>query len=197
VTIDWLVVDLGGVAAHFRPERRLDALAAATRLDADVIDQRLFGSGLDHDAELGRHDTDSIVNAVLAALDYRIDQQTMIDCWSLAFEPDGALLNEIGRYNVRRALFTNNGPLLDLCLTGPLAGLAATFDTALCSWHLGATKPDPDAFDRAADQLASAPKNLLLIDDSPANVMAAQVAGWKAECFADHAALHRVLNARL
>jgi glucose-1-phosphatase len=183
-SIDWLVVDLGGVAADFRPERRLVALAQATGLPADVIDERLFRSGLDHDAELGRHTVDSIAIEVIEHLDNRLDRDQLIECWSGAFEPNIELLRTLACVGTRRALFTNNGPLLDLCLAGPLTSVAEAFGFTICSWHIGATKPDPLAFARAADRLATPAERLLLIDDSPANVEAARTAGW-------HAILHQ------
>lgn len=70
--------------------------------------------------------------------------------------------------------------MLDLCLAGPLASLAAPFDAILCSWHIGATKPSDVAFDRAAARLDATPEQLLLIDDSAANVEAARSVGWRA-----------------
>lgn len=71
-TTEWLVVDLGGVAAHFRPDRRLEALARESGLPPHVIDERLFSSGLDHSAELGHHTTESITAAIVERLDDRI-----------------------------------------------------------------------------------------------------------------------------
>jgi putative hydrolase of the HAD superfamily len=177
---EWLVVDLGGVATHFRPERRLDALVTESGLPPDVIEERLFTSGLDHSAELGHHTTESITTAIIEHLDHRVALHTLVAAWSQAFEPNYELLEAISHTTRRRALFTNNGPMLDLCLAGPLAQLAAPFDAIVCSWHIGATKPSPQAFDRAAERLEVGPASLLLIDDTPANADAARSAGWRA-----------------
>ncbi len=178
--VEWLVVDLGGVAAQYRPERRLNALERETGIPPDVIHERLFASGLDHDAELGRHTIASITAALVERLEHRISIPTLIDAWALAFEPNVELLDGIAPLHRKRALFTNNGPMLDLCLSGPLTQLASTFDAIICSWHLTATKPNPEAFARAATQLHSSPPQLLLVDDSQANIDAAQQAGWHA-----------------
>ena len=58
--------------------------------------------------------------------------------------------------------------------------MAADFDEVICSWHLRAAKPDPLAFERAASRLGVPAGQLLLVDDSPANVRAAGQLGWHA-----------------
>jgi glucose-1-phosphatase len=180
ISTEWLVLDLGGVAAEFRPERRLVALERATGISADTINHRLFTSGLDDDAEIGLHGVESIASEIRDALDHRISHPALVDAWCEAFEPNVDLLDALEEVPCRRALLTNNGPMLDLCLDGPLAHLAAKFDVRICSWHLAAKKPAPKAFERAAFRLASTPACLLLVDDSPTNTRAAQQAGWRA-----------------
>ena len=65
--VEALVVDLGGVAARFRPERRLCALASATGLEAGLIHERLFESGFDHGSELGEHSVEQALAGVRGA----------------------------------------------------------------------------------------------------------------------------------
>ena len=178
-SIEAIVVDLGGVAARFYPARRLHALVAATGIDEHVIHERLFSSGFDHRCELGELTAEEAVSEVLSALN-AIAVADLIEAWSLAFEPNDAIVERVRTAPARRVLFTNNGPLLDACLTGPLRTLADAFDDVICSWHLRATKPDPLAFERAADRLAMPGASLLLLDDSPANVHAARDLGWYA-----------------
>jgi glucose-1-phosphatase len=178
--VDWLVVDLGGVAAQYRPERRLEALEQETGIPREIINQRLFTSGLDHDAELGRHTIESITSTILDRLEHRLSIPSLIDAWALAFEPNLELLDAITPLRPSRALLTNNGPMLDLCLSGPLAQLASKFEASICSWHLTATKPNPEAFTRAASRLLATPPQLLLIDNSETNINAARTAGWHA-----------------
>jgi len=184
-SIEALVVDLGGVAARFRPQRRLHALASATRIEEHVVHERLFGSGFDHRCELGELTAAETMSAVLAALDGTITVDAVIEAWSLAFAPDDDVLERVRTTRGRRVLFTNNGPLLDACLAGPLNWLADEFDDVICSWHLRATKPGAVAFERAAIRLGVPAGQLLLLDDSRANVQAAQQVGWKAAVVAD------------
>ena len=180
MTIAWLVVDLGDVAARFLPGRRLAALATETGLDTAVIEDRLFVSGLDRDSELGAYDRQTVLDEIIARLDGRIDPAAHVTAWSAAFEPNGVLLDALRRRTFRMCLFTNNGPMINHCLEGPLAALDAGFEVVICSWQLGSTKPSPDAFHAAASLLGSRSDELLLLDDNIANVEAAKASGWRA-----------------
>lgn len=177
---DMLVVDLGGVAARYLPKRRLTALQHATGLDAESLQCELFDSGLDSRAERGDFTTDQLVEQILVRLNYRIDVDDLVVAWSQCFAPANTVLNALDEHPGPKALFTNNGPMIDLCLTGPLSDIADRFDTIICSWHIGVVKPEATAFERAAARLERQPCSLLLLDDSPPNVTAARLAGWRA-----------------
>jgi len=196
VGVEWLVADLGGVCARFRPDRRMTALATATGLAAHDLQTRLFTSGFDHDAEVGVYPADRIVDEVLARLDRRVSADALIEAWSAAYEPNPPVLTLLRAAHVPVCLFTNNGPLLDACLAGPLAALGARFDMVLASWALAARKPDPLAFDRVSARLGARADALLFVDDSPDNVLTAQALGWHAVRYdGDDAVLGSVLAA--
>jgi HAD superfamily hydrolase (TIGR01509 family) len=191
---DTIAVDLGGVAARFVPERRLAALADATGLRADDVDHRIFDQGMD--ARLERGEFDSVNDAlerVVAALDHRVDVPTLVQSWSRAFEPDADVLNILHARAEAVVLFTNNGPIVDACLDGPLRSVKDACDAVVCSWRLRAVKPDAEAFERFAETLDKTPDQLLLVDDSPANVDGARRAGWAAALVASATDLARVL----
>jgi putative hydrolase of the HAD superfamily len=175
-----VVWDLGGVVCRFRPERRLAALAELSGLAPAVIQQRIWGSGLDAAAERGDLSPDAAWAGVLAALDHRVEQDALRRAWSSAFEPNPAVLALVDSVHAPSALFTNNGPIVADLLDDELADVARRFADRLLSYELGAVKPEPAAFQRAAAQLACDPGELLLLDDSPANIAAARALGWQA-----------------
>lgn len=183
--IEVLVIDLAGVAARFFPERRLELLSTLTGLEAARLQDRLFNSGLDGLAEQGVFTHDETVSKVLDALDHSVSQRALIEAWSTAFEPNIVVLEHLETLRVRRVLFTNNGPLMDACLEGPLKHLAAGFSEVVCSWHLKVRKPDPAAFAGVVRRLCLAPEQLYLLDDSLENVEAARRCGWNAACVSD------------
>ncbi len=117
---------------------------------------------------------------MIATLGQPVAEADLVSAWSLAFEPDVDVLALVSNVAMRRVMFTNNGPMLDLCLAAALEVLRNHFEDVVCSWHLRARKPDPEAFERAADRLKCAPDSLLLLDDSLANVEAAVRCGWNA-----------------
>ncbi len=195
--ISWLVVDLGGVAASYRPENRLATLAEATGLIPSDIHNRLFSSGLDEAAESGSFAKESITQELLRSLDHRFDEQQLIDSWSQAFEPDLELLEFLRAQTIPRCLFTNNGPMIDLCLEGPLSVLHDTFDRVVCSWHARARKPEPAAFEYVAHTLGASPDELLLIDDDIRNITGATQAGWSAHHYKALKNLRLAIGSRL
>lgn len=192
--IEVVVVDLGGVAARFWPERRLAALASLSGLAPEVIQQHLFDSGLEHRAELGELAPEELLREVQSALDGGVSAEALVEAWALAFEVDTEVLGCIDALDARTALFTNNGPMLDACLVGPLGRLKQSFAAIVCSWHLKARKPDADAFERAAERLGCTPGQLLLLDDSEANVRAAIRCGWQAEQVVDAAGVRAAIK---
>src|SRR5690606_22321024 len=85
--------------------------------------------------------------------------------WATAFEPDARVLKLIRGARCPSALFTNNGPLLEAALVEDLPEVGSTFDHLLFSWRLGTTKPDPAAFERAAERLGVEPGRIYFVDD--------------------------------
>ncbi|MDP2328988.1 MAG: HAD-IA family hydrolase [Dehalococcoidia bacterium] len=177
--IEALVVDLGGVVTRFHPERRLAALAALTGLPEATVEKRWFASGREREAELGEHSTGTIAGAIQAALGTEVAAEDLVAAWSLAFEPDPTALALLASVPLPRALFTNNGPMVDLCLAGPLREIRAVFNPVITSWRIGARKPAPEAFERAGALLGTAPAQILFLDDSAVNIRAARRHGWQ------------------
>jgi putative hydrolase of the HAD superfamily len=57
------------------------------------------------------------------------------------------------------------------------ADVAALFDVVVLGPALGARKPDPEVFRRAAARLGLTPSECVVVDDHPANVRGARAAG--------------------
>jgi HAD superfamily hydrolase (TIGR01509 family) len=129
----------------------------------------------------------------LDRLDHRLDEQRLIAAWSLAFAPNVELLGVFHRHRLPVCVFTNNGPMLDLCLAGPLASIARAVNEVVCSWKAGAKKPDPVAFAYVAELLGEPTEDLYLIDDDIRNVHTAISLGWVAHHFTTIDSLSSVL----
>ena len=70
------------------------------------------------------------------------------------------------------------------------------FDHAVISGHVGAAKPDPRIYEVLFERVGALPEDLLFIDDSPANVRAAEALGMAAIHFRPGVDLERELAAR-
>jgi FMN phosphatase YigB (HAD superfamily) len=185
---DLLVFDFGGVIARYTPKKRAVYLSEHTGLCVEDVTARLFESGLDADAELGRFDTQEIISVVRSALDNRITEVELVHGWSLAFETNVHLLSCVAMLPQRVALFSNNGPMLVHCFARsntPLGQVSEVFSNQIWSWQLRSTKPAPASFERAAHLIGVAPENLVLFDDTPKCVEQARNAGWRAELVTD------------
>ncbi|MEU4474206.1 HAD family phosphatase [Micromonospora sp. NPDC023888] len=187
--------DLGGVVCRFRPERRLAALGEACGVSADQVESVLYASGLIERWDRGLGSSAEIHRAVREGLGYRGDRTTLHQIWCRAFEPDPQVLELVeGLRPLRTALLTDNDPLLLDALPDVLPHVASRFDALLFSCQLGATKPDPDVFNRALDLMGSAPSEAVFIDDKAANVAAAQELGITAIRFSGPAELGAALD---
>jgi len=70
------------------------------------------------------------------------------------------------------------------------------FRSIVVSAHERLTKPDPAIYALAAERFGHAPGEMLFIDDSAANVAAAQTCGWQTHRFIDAEGLARDLRTR-
>lgn len=189
-----VVFDLGGVVCRFDPNRRLQALSAATGLTMERVDRALWKSGLDAKMEAGELSPDEAHRAVSVALENRLVSVALRGAWSTAFVPDQAVCRLVEQVRPARYLFTNNGPIVTECLSHELQDISRLFRRTVCSWELRARKPDPLAFDGLAHELGWSPSEMAFVDDVVANCEAAESVGMQAIHFSDRPSLARSLD---
>jgi putative hydrolase of the HAD superfamily len=87
--------------------------------------------------------------------------------------------------NYRVGLLTNTMPgfLSAMRRAGQLPNLR--YDAVIDSSEVGAIKPEPKVYEIAAERAGAPPEEILLIDDSRANLMAADKLGWHVLWFDD------------
>jgi HAD superfamily hydrolase (TIGR01509 family) len=170
------------VTCRWLPDRRLTSLSDLSGLPPSTIDQAVFESGFDDAGERGRFSLDEFASELLRLLGLAPTPEladAVRAAWATAFDPDPRVLKLIRAARCKSALFTNNGPLLEAGLVEDLTDVGGTFDQVLFSWRLGCTKPDPQAFELATERLSVDPARILFVDDSAANVEAADAFGWQ------------------
>ncbi|MBL0371717.1 HAD-IA family hydrolase [Rhizobium sp. KVB221] len=194
-----LMVDVDGVLVCGRPR---DGLPWAADLKADLgIDPAQLHSEffLPHWTEvvLGRVGMEVRLAVALRKIAPHLHPDEFIKYW---FENDArinvALLDELERKRragMRVYLATNQEHLRARYLLDTL-GLGPHFDDVFYSAAIGSRKPDPAFFQHIARSSRHAPAELLLIDDTAANVAAAETAGWRAVHWSGDCSLASILE---
>jgi len=183
--IQAIMVDVDGVLINGRP---VDGRPWASDIEADLgisnADlNREFFSPYWNDIVVGRCGLAVQLKLALARITPSVHHEDLIAYW---FESDARLnrplleaLDQLRKTGTKVYLATNQEHLRAAYLMDRL-GLGQHVDGIYYSAALDSRKPDLDFFERAAAHSGFAPEQLLLIDDTPANVVAARQLGWNA-----------------
>lgn len=194
-----LILDVDGVVVDGRPE---DGLPWATDIERDLgipLDRlrTIFFDQHWDDIVLGRKPLRQTLQACLHSLAPSLTASAVIGYW---FEKDSRLdrtvladCDELRRGGTRIYLATNQEPLRANYLMERLA-LRDHVDGILYSAQIGARKPQRAFFDAAMARAGAAPDDLLLVDDTAANVDAALAAGWQARLWSAGLSLKALLE---
>lgn len=180
-----LMMDVDGVLVSGRPTdgRHLFAeLEADLGLSPDRLRETFFTPYWEA-IVTGREGLTERLAPVLATIAPKVSAERLIAYW---FENDSrvdhAVLSVVKRYRERGVpvfLATNQEHLRADYLMRTV-GLGAHVDDIIYSAALGYRKPDAQFFERAAAVAGAAPEDIVLVDDTPANVEAARRNGWHA-----------------
>lgn len=189
--------DLGDVAAAFRPERRLPELAHLLGATPEVVEERIWSSGLSRGFDAGDYSLVEMAVELGRRFDRAPEPEELVRVWCLAFEPSRSVLELAGRVRARArvGLLTNNPPAVEAGLPRYLPAVSAAFGPRFFSCSLGARKPAPEVFAAVEERTGLRPPALALIDDSERNVDAARRRGWAGVHFVGDQALRAELRA--
>lgn len=178
----WLATvlfDLGGVVCRFHPERRLLALAFDCGLPEREVQARIWDSGFDRACDQGRYTAHEVYQRIRALLGLKASYEGFCRMWSLAFEPDPAVLALVDslRSSLPVGLLTDNGPILRDAMSRLFPDISRRFEPLLFSCELGALKPTTELFIGVLQRLNLRAEQVLLVDDSPWVVQGANAFG--------------------
>ena len=185
-----LMLDVDGVVVNGRPE---DGQPWSTDLERDLgvnpgrLQAIFFGPHWT-DIVTGKMHLFDVLEACLPELSRSLSAQAFIDYW---FEKDSgvdeavlAACDKLRGRGMRIFLATNQEHMRANYLMDRL-GLREHVDGIVYSAQIAARKPQRAFFDAAAKRSGSTPENLLLVDDTRANVEAALEVGWRAVHWSD------------
>lgn len=129
----------------------------------------------------GREDVLDRLDDWLAAAGAEADAEDVLELWFEAdHNPDpelGRMLDALAEAGLVQAILTNNEARRARWIAQD-AGWGGRVDAIYASGETGVMKPAPEAFAQIEAALGLAPHELLLIDDTPRNVEAAEKRGW-------------------
>lgn len=197
-----LMMDVDGVLVSGRPTdgRHLFAeLEADLGLSPDRLRETFFTPYWEA-IVTGREGLTERLAPVLAAIAPKVSAERLIAYW---FENDSrvdqSVLSAVKRYHERGVpvfLATNQEHLRADYLMQQV-GLGAHVDGIIYSAALGHRKPEAAFFERAAAIAGAAPEDIVLVDDTLANVEAARQTGWCAVHWTGEGKLAELLDPHL
>lgn len=183
-----LLLDLDDVLADYSQERRCRALAETAGVDADLIQNAVFASGLEKRSDRGEFGLEDYMDRLRSEWGLDIPSADFIAARRAGTRVRQPLLDICrdlaGR--VQFGIFSNNGHWLAQHAERIVPELMPLFRTRfICSGSLGLAKPDPEAFLLCLQRLGFSPASTLFVDDKADNVEGARKAGLDAFVYRD------------
>lgn len=191
-----LMVDVDGVIVRRPDGKRWDhALEADLGINADALQREFFRPHF-NDIVLGRAALEDRLAPVLAQIAPHASAERLMAYWFAAdAHLDEGLLADLAAIRASGTplhLATVQEHRRAAYLWNDLA-LKERFDAMHYAAAYGAAKPDPAFYNAVASRTGFAPGDLLLLDDSRTNVIAARDAGWQARLWSGEQTLSAVL----
>jgi FMN phosphatase YigB (HAD superfamily)/DNA-binding XRE family transcriptional regulator len=180
--VSFIYFDVNGCLVHFY-QRAFAKLANETGVRSDLVESAFW------------HYNDDVCRGVLSMNDFNAKLASRLGLEGVswqehyldAIEPVEAM-QELLEWTAERykiGLLTNTMPgfISAMKRAGKLPDL--NYDTVIDSSAVGAIKPEPKIYEIAQEQAGCPAEEILLIDDSRANLMAAERQGWHVLWFDD------------
>ncbi|GAC1501043.1 MAG: hypothetical protein NVS1B10_05010 [Candidatus Saccharimonadales bacterium] len=193
--VSFVYFDVNGCLVHFF-QRAFAKLASLTGSAPDTVETAFW------------HYNDEVCRGVMSLSDFNlklaerlgVESVSWQDCYLETVEPiqqmQELLIWASDHYRVGLLTNTMPGLLSSMRRNKQLPGI--NYDAVIDSSEVGAIKPEAKIFDLAIASSGCNPEEILLIDDSRANLMAAERMGWHVLWFDDarsEESVERVRNA--
>lgn len=190
--VEWVLFDLGGVLVDVDQSRIFEELALKTELEAGQIkDTLLRAIPLNTEFIIKEYLPHQIAEEVNRALGITISESDVVAALNAELgEPihtTAALLPELRSRVSIGCLSNTNSIHWDRLLDG--YPFMQHFDRRFASQIVGHAKPGREIYQVVADRLSVRPDKILFFDDKEENVRTAQLLGWHAHVYRDHAGL--------
>jgi putative hydrolase of the HAD superfamily len=196
------VFDFGRVLFDWQPERLLQRLLPQRAFDAASTAHWTAQVFQAYQGDWGEFDRGAVspaevVQRIARRTGLRPDEvQAVVDAVPASLQPIPASVALMARLRQRGRpmFFLSNMPAPYAEHLEREHAFVRDFDDGVFSSRVQLIKPDPAIFALAAQRFGLPPADLVFVDDVPANVAAAQEAGWQAVLFSDAAQCARDLR---
>ena len=175
-----LVFDLGKVVFDLSFDRVFQAWATAANAPCEALQNTLKFDALFDQFERNEIAPEAFRTAVNARLGLALTDLQFDAGWSAlymgVYPGVEALLARLRR-RYRLVALTNTNALHARVWPAKYAAALRPFERVFCSHALGARKPEAGAYGPVLDYLQVAPREVVFLDDSPANVRGAECLG--------------------
>jgi FMN phosphatase YigB (HAD superfamily) len=175
-------VDLGNVLVRFDHMTTCQRLARNPGRSPEEVYQRLFGSGLERNFDLGLASEEEFAQQSLAALgNPPISPEELLSAWSEIFTRDEANIASLAPLRSQATLVlisnTNSAHYREARRMVPELGL---FHHQILSFEEHCRKPDPEIFRICLERAGFEPHQAVLVDDGREHVESARRLGFQA-----------------
>ncbi|MDP7534614.1 MAG: HAD family phosphatase [SAR202 cluster bacterium] len=195
MSIDTLILDMGGVVVWTKWENVTRAWHDLTGLAPDEITKRMVAGGAYPPFMRGEIDRIEFHRRMCDDLGLEQDAAALFETWSSAIEPNRDIDPLIAKLKgrVRLAIGSNTDELHNArgLEVQPALGL---FDDFVLSFEIGALKPDAKFYHRALTQLGVRAEQCFFTDDRQNNVDTANAVGIRSVLFESPAQLESELT---
>ena len=175
-----VIFDMDGVLCRTDFLRGREVLAKHIGVTAAAIEDAIYRSGFEHEADQGRFTAEQYLQGMAERLGVAVGRADWIAARKAAMTPDQnvlALARSLGR-RVGTAMLTNNGPLLRAHIDEVFPQAIELFGArAFFSCEFGTGKEGTAVFALVLERIGATPAETLFIDDSADYIDNARAAG--------------------
>ena len=187
----FILFDLGGVLADV-DQGRAERVWTDAGYPLASFHDAIYESGAKPLGDLGHIDAEGMRSRVAATLGREVSLAMIHEIWGAVVSWRPWVSGLLERLVLPYGVLSTIDPIHAAAL-GPLPGA----DPIIYSCEIGAVKPDPRAFQIAADRCPVSPERVRYVDDLPENVLAARAAGFSAYRVTGREELLRALSGLL
>ncbi len=185
-----IILDLGGVVIETEPAKTLETFRILGVDHIDPLFQEFIEQGILENLETGKMSYETFRDLFQARLEEPIENKWFDEAWDamlIGIPPQRIELLEQLRQQFPLYLLSNTNTrhvqrinqYLESAYQIP--GLEHLFDRCFYSYECGLRKPDPEIFRMVADLLDLEPQQVLYLDDTEENLIAAEKLGFQIE----------------